>query len=346
MKVLEIASNTNGDIDGIGKHARLVTEELCKRKDIEKATLISGDTVGFSKRKMVTSLEMTKAFKKAENFLKNEHYDFVVIEYPFAEFNPFILFELRKLRAVCYRYRCHLALSMHEFDRVNPLRRAVIKEMLKVTDLAFVSEPKYLKKLKKYNSTLYLRTIPNHVPISKHEKKINNNFIYFGLINKSKAFYEMLEAWKIFNKNGQYKLYVLTATALNNDIKDIPGIELHYNLSDVEASNYMWKATYSIVPIVPSVGFNNSSFVSTIQCGCIPIGRFNDELREKPFVVHTHNYENEEFANALKNAASIGKDDILRMSDEAFEFGMQFTIEGTVTMMIDGMKKVLKETKQ
>ena len=122
MKILVIACNTVGDSDGIGKHARLVAEELNKRDAVEKVALISGNTVGFNRLELVLSMQMAKAFLRAISIIKKEQYDVVIVEYPFNEYNPIIVVMYKMMRSVCIKRKCKLALSMHEYDRVKALR--------------------------------------------------------------------------------------------------------------------------------------------------------------------------------------------------------------------------------
>lgn len=340
MKIIEVGCNIIGDQDGIGKHARLVYEEMKKRPEIEKVELLGGSTIGFSKPQMVFSKVMSSVFSKVEKRVSDEHFDYVIIEYPFAEYNPTIIFSYHKLKEICHKHGVKLLLSMHEYDRVNILRREVVKNFIKNSDAVYVSEPYYLDKLKLLNSQLFLRTIPNHVPVVKREKHGKNGFVYFGLINHSKAFQEMLDAWDVFNKEGKYNLSILTATDAFVDLSKHQNVELFQDLPDKEASDRMWGSDYSIVPVVPSIGFNNSSFISTIQCGCIPIGHFNQSLINEPFVINTEDYSSYKLSEALNRAVSLRLKEKSNMQDQAFEFGKKFTIESTVTMMLDGMKKL------
>lgn len=63
MKVLIIANNLEGNVDGIGKHARIVGQELSKLGlNIDYST---GETWKFSKAKLLFSFEMSKAYINA-----------------------------------------------------------------------------------------------------------------------------------------------------------------------------------------------------------------------------------------------------------------------------------------
>lgn len=339
MKIIEIGCSTEGNSDGIGKHARIVSEEMNRRKNVI-ATLISGNTIGFSRKQMIFSMEMCNAFKKAEKLIESEHYDYVVVEYPFSEYNPFIVIAYQKLKKCCHKNACRLVLSMHEYDRVNELRRMVVKNFVKNADIVYVSDPIYLEKLKKYNDNLNLRIIPNHIPIIKREKSIlsKNRYVYFGLVNNSKAFNEMLAAWDLFNKDLSFSLDIVTATEIIIDEKQHKNIKIHVGLNNEDSADIMWNAMFSIVPVKPEVGFNNSSFVSSIQCGCIPIGHFSNRLKKESFIINTECYDLEEFVKTLNLSTNLSEENLLIMSRNALEFGKNFTIGSTVDMMLSVMK--------
>lgn len=167
-------------------------------------------------------------------------------------------------------------------------------------------------------------------------KDFNNNsrYCYFGLVNGSKAFKEMLDAWKVFNKDGAYTLDVITNTDLSPfNIVSYKGVAYHYKLSDKEAGAILSSCVFSIIPVLPSIGYNNSSFVSSIQCGCIPIGKFNQDLKNEPFVVDVEDYGIRSFCNALWQSQQLA--DLAERSNKALKFGEQFSVTKTAKMMMN-----------
>lgn len=340
MRIIEIGCSTEGNTDGIGKHARIVCEEFNRRKNVT-AKLVSGSTTGFSKIQMITSHEMCQAFKDTERIIEATKCNFVIVEYPFSEYNPMIIPAYEHLKIVCHRNNCQLGLSMHEFDRVNRLRRMVVRNFVENADFVYVSDPHYLDKLKNLNSNLYLRTIPNHIPVMDRVKdiKTKNNYVYFGLINRTKAFEEMVKAWDEFNKKRVFTLYVVTATNIDFKENEHNNIRVYNGLNNEDAAEIMWDSMFSIIPVNPEIGFNNSSFVSTIQCGCIPVGHFSTVLQRRPFVVNTESYDVEPFCDALIKTSKMDDKMLLVNSKEANEFGRQFTLKATVDMMLKAMEE-------
>ena len=339
MNIIEIGCSVEGNFDGIGKYARVICEEFNRRIGID-AILISGNTVGFSKIRKIVSNEMFKAFRMAEQIISTRHIDLVVVEYPFSEYNPIIILAYKKLKNVCKTNGCKLALSIHEYDRVNILRRMVVRYFATNADFVYVTESHYITSLKHLNHNIFLRMLPNFMPLFDKKKDLSKkrSFVYFGLINKSKAFFEMINAWDEFNINSEYNLSIVTASDIDFVEHEHKNILIYRDLNDEDVADILWSSTFSIVPIKPEIGFNNSTFVSTIQCGCIPIGKFSDDLKQKKFIINLLSYDICEIKKTFENAISLSDFQVMEKSNEALKFGKQFTVENTVDMMLDAAK--------
>lgn len=341
MKVLIIANNIEGNADGIGKYSRIVGEEIRKQGvDVDYST---GTTWHMSRRKLFFSLAMTKAYVKAICKVIKCDFDFVDVEYPFMEYNPLILIFHILLWMVTRSIKTKVSFAMHEYDRVKPLRRLMIDLLLPFCDLVFVSEEKYFKSMPKYAHKMQLRIIPFQVKAFPHQKNIvtHTKYCYFGLVNGSKAFEEMLNAWSEFNKDGCYSLDVVTRSDLTNwNLSAYKGVRCYYNLSDDDSGYVLSQAVFSIIPVLPKIGYNNSSFVSTTQCGCIPIGVFNDDLKNESFVLNMKSYEQKDFVESLRLSQKLL--DIKEKSALASEFGKKFSVEKAASMMIAGFQKNMK----
>lgn len=343
MKILIIANNIVGNYDGIGKHARIVGQELSKLGlNIDYST---GETWKFSKVKLLFSFEMSKAYINACKRVLFHKYDYVNIEYPFMEYNPMILFFHWILWFLTRFMKTKVSFSMHEHDRVKPIRRKVIDCMLPFADLVFISEDKYLRSLPRYARKMRVRTIPSHgIAYNSKLKDFKNNsrYCYFGLVNGSKAFTEMLDAWQVFNLSGAYTLDIVTNTDLELfNLDKYKGVSYHYKLSDEDSGTILSSCVFSIIPVLPSIGYNNSSFVSSVQCGCIPIGKFNQNLKNEPFVLNVEDYGIEEFCNVLNRSQNLTN--LKQMSDVALKFGEQFSVSKTAKMMMDAFEEFKNE---
>lgn len=342
MKVLIIANNLEGNVDGIGKHARIVGNEM-KNQGVH-VVYSTGTTWQMSKCKLFFSMAMCKAYLKAIYKVLKSDFDFVDVEYPFMEYNPLVLLFHILLWIVTRPIKTKVSLSMHEHDRVKPLRRLMIDSLLPFCDLIFISEEKYFKSMPKYAHKMHLRIIPSHgIKFYSNLKDfdMHTRYCYFGLVNGSKAFEEMLNAWKEFNKDGLYSLDIVTRSNLSNwNLSLYQGVKCYYNLSDDESGYVLSQAVFSIIPVLPEIGYNNSSFVSTIQCGCIPMGIFNDDLKNEPFVLNMKSYNQGDFVELLKQSQTLL--DLKARSALALEFGKLFSVEKTASMMISGFQNYIK----
>ena len=334
MKVLIIANNIDGNVDGIGKHARIVGHEM-NNQGIS-VDYVTGSTWKKTHFQLFFSFEMTKAYLKAMLKILSEKFDYVNVEYPFREYNPLILIMHILLWTITRFVSTKVSFSMHEHDRVKKLRRLIIDCMLPFSDIIFISEEKYKNSLIKYAHKMYLRIIPSHgIKFYPDEKdfKSHNRYCYFGLVNSSKAFKEMLAAWDVFNKEGEFYLDIVSITDLRNlNLERHKGVKFYYNLSDADSGKILSRCIFSIIPVLPNIGYNNSSFVSTIQCGCIPIGIFNRDLEYESFVLNMNSYSLSDFVKTLRASQIIV--DLKEKSKSARNFGRQFSVERTAEMMI------------
>lgn len=342
LRVLIIGNNTSGDKDGIGKHARIVARTMEKNADTEYAGLMGDETSGRSKWGLMVSPVMTRVFYRIPSAIKEHHIDCVIIEYPFMEYNAWIVIALRILKRRCKKLGCRLGVSIHEFDRVKWLRKLVIMDFARQADLVFVTEEKMRVKLEKYNRNIYIRTLPNHLPIThRKERKNKKQFVYFGLISRAKAFDEMIAAWNVFNRDGKHELLILTSSDLKGE-ESWKNVCILRGLEDEEIAQKMNGASYCIVPVLPCVGLNNSTFITALQCRCIPLGKFDDNLDVKNFVVNLPDYSVSAFCDAFIKTTEYSESELDRMQEQAFAFGSQHTAERTVEQMVEAIRENVK----
>lgn len=337
MKTLIICNNVQGNNDGIGKHARIVAEEIKKRG--HHVEILSGETWNMNKYKKIISMEMSKVFIKAIKIIKDKDFDNIIIEYPFSEYNPLIILFYILLFQNCRKRKIKLAFSMHEYDRVHPLRKKIIDIFLKYCDVIFVSEKKYFTSLSMYKNKMVLRTISNNIIRPNTEKIIHKNvYCYIGLVNSSKAFSEMIDAWIQFNKENKYILNIISASDLSTmNLDKINGVKYFHNISNEETASIIFNSSFSIIPILPEIGYNNSSFITSVQCGCIPIGKFNKDLINEPFIIHTESYNLQDFTKVLNQSQTLTTNEINDLSALCTQFGHKFSISHTVNQMLEGL---------
>ena len=166
----------------------------------------------------------------------------------------------------------------------------------------------------KFDRPVVQRPIPSNIRVSDEIDKDENSFCYFGLINKSKSFKEMIDAWKEFNINKQYKLNIYTSSKLDTKDFDKYGINYFYNLCDEDLSKELWKNKFAILPIKPNVASNNASFKAVLQHKCIPIGIFNKfiECRENYIEINDNIYTKENIKLALNKSANLSQNEYIK----------------------------------
>lgn len=344
IKLLEICNNYGSNTDGIGKYARLIVEEFERDSDIKIADYISGYTSDKSKIRMLLSIQMSKVLWKASRMVSEGDYNLVMMEYPFQEYNPLILLIYLALKNNCRKKDVALALSVHEYVRANRLRKYVIDFMAKRADLILVSEPTTQKILKGINQNTYLRNIigtifPNKEVAFEDKTK---DFLYFGLINRSKAFSEMIDAWGAFNKKGEYHLTVISSSDIDETlVHEVPDVQVIKNLPDEGIDQYLRSSGYMILPIKPEISEVNGTFKTAALYGCVCIGHFERSLGQLGFVINVDDYSMDSFSSGMKEAISLDDETRRTMFDEAVAYGQRFTPQASSRELIDIFNKML-----
>lgn len=296
--------------------------ELEKYSDIE-SDLINRDTFHLKGLKKVTSLEMTNEIL---NYIKNnknkkkEKIDFIV-EYPFMDWNPITLLALIYLKKNFKNSK--MIVSIHEYYRVNILRRKAIDFLISIADGYIITDSNLYQKI---NGQKILRSIPSNILKESSIKKIerdSKSYCYFGLINKSKAFNEMIEAWKEFNKDKIYKLNIYTASDINIENIEKYNIQIFKDLDNKELSKELQKNSFMILPIVPNIDSNNGTLKAAATHGCIPIGIFSSNMNSLGVNIKDQKYTIENIKEALENSLNLNKkDENLKLKEysETFSF--------------------------
>ena len=211
--------------------------------------------------------------------------------------------------------------------------------------MVYVSETKYIERFKLFANKMYHRTIPNHIVRPSLEKNIDKTkYTYFGLINRAKAFQEMIDAWNEFNKEGKYQLDVITCSDYSQwDNEQNKNISFHFDLPGDEVASILYKSAFTLIPVIPNIGLNNSSFMSGIQCGCVPIGIFNETVLHNNFIINQIDYSLDNYLSVLESTQELDDMTLKTMSDDAMKFGSPYTVENTVSMMLSAFRNDQKQ---
>lgn len=339
MNILIITSNMGSINDGVGGYANYLADAFCKLPEVQNVYKESGETDSFGKKQMVFSMEMANAIKRAIYKVKNGKVDTVIIEYPFKEYNPIIIPLISSLKKELHKRNGKFILSLHEYFRAKKIRKIVMRKLVKMADYVFVTEKRIQNYFKQSKTNVYIRDIPSIIPVEwqKNENKVfkKRKFIYFGLVIANKAFSEMIEAWKIFNKDGKYELDIMTSSdiILNEDEKY--NIRLYKNLNDAEIAIRMKNATYCILPIKPEIGMYNTTFKTATRSGCTIIGIFNEKFKNEKFAVDIKSYSTDDFVKGLKYASNLDEVSLKDNATEAIKFGERYSFEHTARQIVD-----------
>lgn len=301
MKLAVVANNYGERYDGIGAFAKVECENFPRNVSytIYTSRCLQSENVFSKLMKKGMTLEISKLSKE---YLK-KGFDAVLIEYPFVEWNPRVLLQIRKLKKVIVQNNGKLVISIHEYRRTNRLRKKAIIFLCKLADVVLVSNENIQHDLEFCNDNIVIREIPTNIYEKDRDVDqvipLHNSYCFFGLINKSKAFNEMLEAWDLFNVNEDNILYIISSTHIDNIEKYHKRIKIIKNAPNSTIIDIMSKCQFSIIPIKPEIDNKNATFKTSSMCGCISIGKFCDEFKKLDFTINIKNYSVEEIEKAL-----------------------------------------------
>lgn len=326
MKVISIANNYGKPYDGVGAYAEAVSSRYC---DSIHLGLFTGDCRPDTPPiKRITNLGMHKAFGRAMQYCRSTNVDYAIVEYPFVEWNPVVIRDMEELSCVLHAHTGKLVLSVHEYERLNPIRKKVVELLAERSDGLLVTSNDTGEALSSFCSTYKVRAIPSNIDVPDRASTVGvrSGFVYFGIVNKAKAFKEMLTAWdSISTHDGE--LSVITASELG-DIEAYHNDLLYYKgLGDEEIVQIMTSSVCCVLPILPVVDGKNTTFATAARCGCLCIGRFCQEYAELPFTICVDDYTPAALAEAFSRVSALSPDEISRMSDDAFEYGKRFSAD-------------------
>lgn len=306
-----ICNNANSKKDGIGDYSYNLYKFF---QQVEKCevTIHSANSGTKGIINKIVSMNMSKLFYHVCHKINSN--DIIIIEYPFAECNVMIIPFLRKLRGSISRQGGVLLLSLHEYERVNFLRKYIIKHFLISSDVILVTD-RHTKTIlaQKYDKPISLRTIPSNIYELPLKGIVKNRrvYIYFGLITKAKAIDNMLQAWKIFNANNDNTLYFLTSSSFTNSYERY-GVRFLANLDKTEIARYFCMACFCVLPIIPCVSINNASYKTALLYGCIPIGHFDDSISQKQFPINVDGNSVDDYLHGFSASRNLSDFDYKR----------------------------------
>lgn len=342
MKILVIGNNIGSIKDGIGGYIKSMLGAMKAREDVETVISENGDTFDYGKIGRIFSLKMSNAIIRANRRIKKEHIDTVLVEYPFQEYNPLILPLLSITRRRVKKNGGKMVLSVHEYIRAKSVRKMVVRALIKKADILLVSDEQTKECFKEFHKPTFTRDIPSNIAVKWAEgeqKEVNRNgYVYFGLINSSKAFDEMIAAWKVFNKDGKYELLVLTSSEPVVEDCEKYRISVQRLLSDEEIETIMKNSTYSVMPINNGVTAGSTTFKAAVGAGCVLLGMFDPEYKDEEFVIDIDSYDLDDFVAGFEQTQKFTDEELDRLQKMVIEFSDNFSIEKTVDKIISSIK--------
>ena len=341
MKIIHIVNNYGMTYDGIGAYAAVIDKYMSE--NVQVIPYSSNSKKNSSKIFRIFDFGMTNKIWSSFFSFKKDNADIYLLEYPFMDWNPLFLIPTLFLKIRIAKNRKHLALSLHEYDRVNFLRKVVIRALCLFSDVIFVSDARMQSRIR-HNKRTFIRSIPTniynkdvlHFDVSQKEK---NHYAFFGLVSASKAFDEMIKAWDMFNNDGSKRLDVITSS-------NIVGLEKHHNVKHIyNADNdtildTLKQAAFSIVPIRPEVDEKNTSFKTSSLAGCICIGKFCKEYACKKFVINMENYSIEEFVRCFRQTEDMCLNSLNELYKDSHSFSLNFLPDNIAKAIESFLKEV------
>lgn len=340
MNILWITNNYGDIRDAIGVYTARIASVMHDFNEIDSIEVIDGSTAALRKWQRFFSMTMTKKIWEASRKVANGDFDCVIMEYPFMEWNPTILFAVHHLKSVASNNNAVMMLSLHEYLRANKMRKYIIRCLLPLFDVVTVSDEMTYGSIAPLTQACCIRSIPNLVPINwdfQEGKRIDRSFIYFGLVNTSKAFQEMLDAFEQFNQDGKKELLVFTSSEID-DFNCPSNVSIFKSRSDEEIAEALKDASFCLLPLVPEVTECSSSLKAAAQAGCILIGHFDSSLCDQRFAIHVKEYSIDSLAAGMQQAYEMTDSEIVDLNQASLVYGKGFSSEKTAQELMSALQ--------
>lgn len=297
MNIDYVCANYGSRKDGIGHFAFNMANAIKSKLAKSDSLRVLTDNISESKFVRVISLRMTWQLLRAAFNRKK-----VVIEYPFTEYSPLIILPLF---IMALHKREQIYISLHEYFRSTKGRKVVINVFISLFKNFLVTDEETRDYLAKKGKKVRIRQIPSNILNIEDAGYIrkNNRYVYFGLINHSKAITELVNAWYSFNNERYNELHIVTSSDTEG-IEEKCGLHIIHNAPDDLVDKELKEATFIMLPIRPLVHSNNASFMAGVARYCIPVGVFSKDIEDFSFISAKSNSEGD-ILEALQISANI-----------------------------------------
>jgi hypothetical protein len=332
-----VCTNFGSFEDGIGHYTSKIVEELRKNDNIE-VSVYSKRTSNLSKFQLFFSFKMTKQILTVlKNVKRSKENNYVVLEYPFVEYNPFFLLSVFFLKLLKSN-NTKLVVSLHEFSRTKKIRKIFIRILINFSGIVLYTRKEDISLFKEKNISFIKRVIPASIQPQKKIKEIiekeNIKVCFFGIINfETKEITNMLASWKTYRKeNKKSKIdFFFISSSYNEVIKSQKKIKYCYNFLDSEVSNLLLEVDFIILPLKPSISVNNTSLSVGCIHGCIPIGSFDEKYFDPNFGINMKNYSREEFIRVFYLIESLDIETQKEKRFLAIDYGKKKSVKNSTS---------------
>jgi len=331
-----VCTNYGSSKDGIGHYTSRLVSEL-KKNDLYEVRMFSGKTDNLSKLKLILSLNVSLNLLKLRKELKrNSSPIYVVLEYPFLEYNPLFILILGFIR-LNKKQNDKIIVSLHEYKRTKFFRKLFTKLLIPFSDIVLFTKEEDIETFREKKITFKKRVIPsNIVPRIRTKTEINKplNICFFGTINfRTKEINNMIKGWEVycqeFLSNQQVKFHFISST-FNEEIKKNSFLTYHYDLNDDRVSVLLNQMHFMILPLRPKISINNGSLSVGCVHGCIPVGFFDNRYFDSDFGLSMKDYSLAEFIKIYKLIANMDVGKLENKLNLAYQYGKTKSIKNTV----------------
>lgn len=359
MKIIEICSDVNSIDGGEGTYAKRLIYELRQNPEVNdiivkqlyiktKLNLTKSTKLYQGVRKFL-SLELCITLLNVRKLLRKEKVDCVILESLFQDRNPLIFLVYQLLVNTARKYNTLIAFSLHEYFRLKKMRFGFYMKMCKYlalkSDILFVTEQPIFDYFTKLIKHVFIRDIPSNIIFPMQldiTKKQRSDFVYFGRVSSDKIFDIMINAWKEFNYDRKYCLHILTSSEISIDSAERYNIYLKKNLSNEQIATEMADKSYCLLPILPFISDNNTTYKTSLCAGCITIGIFNPFFKDMPFNICMDDYSLSSFKSSFAKAIALNNLEFSTACTKAVDFGSKYTYKRTAEQIVSGINEVIK----
>lgn len=338
-----VCTNYGSNKDGIGHYTSKIVYAL-KKKDLLNINVYSSKTYNLSKIRLFLSFRVSKELiRLLKSLYKNSNKNYIILEYPFVEYNPFFLIVLMLIR-ISKKSNSKIVLSLHEYSRTKLFRKLYIKVLVHNSDVVLFTKNEDITPFLSKNIVFSKRIIPANIEPRNELKSVirdSLNICFFGIINfDTKEINNMIEGWELYldNSNSNTIQFHFITSTKNENIITNKKLKYHYSLEDEAVSNLLSKMQFMILPLKPKISINNGSLSVGCIHKCIPVGVFDNEYFDKDFGLSMKDYSVQEFEKTFNTINNLNNSLIEKMSKSIYEYGKIKSVKNSIDSYFELLK--------